>query len=277
MFIDAHQHFWKYNPVEYGWIGPEMHELKRDFLPEDLLKELTGIGFSGSIAVQARQKFEETLWLLDLAGKHNFIKGVVGWVDLCSEDIMHQLEVASKSKKFVGVRHVLQDEPDENFMLRKEFLTGISNLEKYGLTYDLLIFPKHLNAANKLVKMFPKQQFVIDHIAKPDIKNARLKQWYKDILKISENKNVYCKISGMVTETDTIRWKPSDFTPYLYAVFEAFGPERLMIGSDWPVCTVAGKYSRVMSIVTDYIEPFKEETRNKILGENCSRFYLKKN
>lgn len=273
MRIDAHQHFWKYNPVEYNWIGADMQVLKRDFMPADLKIELESCGFSGSIAVQARQSIEETIWLLDLADKHDFIKGVVGWVDLCSNNLLNQLEIIGRSSKLVGVRHVIQDEPDENFMLRKDFLSGIAMLEQFGLTYDLLIFPRHLSVADKLVKMFPKQKFVLDHIAKPDIKHSNINQWQKDIQRLAENRNVYCKLSGMVTEADLYNWKPIDFIPYLNAIFEAFGHERLMIGSDWPVCTLSGNYIKVVDIVTNYIKSFPKVIQESILGENCITFY----
>jgi L-fuconolactonase len=260
MKIDAHQHFWFFNNAEYGWIDDGMQVLKRDYLPRDLQWELDNVGFSGSIAVQARQTVEETKWLLQLADKCDFIKGVVGWVDLCSEkELKHQLDEFSKSPKFIGVRHVVHDEPDDTFMLRDDFLNGISLLKKYNLTYDLLLFPKHLPVARKVVVMFPEQKFVIDHISKPLIKEKIIEPWKEDIIKLAE--------------ANWLKWKPEDFYPYLDVIFEAFGPGRLMIGSDWPVCRLAGEYKDVMSMVEDYISEMATDIQDKILGLNCIEFY----
>ena len=274
MRIDAHQHFWSYNRDEYGWIGDNMALLKRDFLPPDLKSELVNAGFDGSVSVQARQTIEETRWLLELSEKFDFIKGVVGWVDLRSEDsLRRQLDEFCKSIKFVGVRHVVHDEPEDNFMLHDEFLKGISILKEYDLTYDLLLFPKHLPVARVVVEMFPGQKFVIDHISKPLIKNHILDPWKEDIKAIAEFRNVYCKLSGMVTEADWTNWKPHDFRPYLDVVFMAFGTERVMTGSDWPVCLAAGSYKDVIAVIENYIAGFPMQVQEKILGSNCSEFY----
>lgn len=274
MKIDSHQHFWKYNPTDYGWIDDRMKILKRDWLAGDLEPVLLEAGFAGSVAVQARQTPEETRWLLNLAEKHDFIKGVVGWVDLCSEDdLKRQLDEFCKSPKFVGVRHVVHDEPEDTFMLSDDFLKGISILKEYNLTYDLLLFPKHLPVAQIVVSMFPEQKFVVDHIAKPLIRDRVTDPWKDDIMMLSENKNVWCKLSGMVTEADWVNHTPGDFRPYLDVVFKAFGPGRLMIGSDWPVCLVSRKYREVINIVEDYISGMQNEVRQKILGLNCIDFY----
>lgn len=274
MRIDAHQHFWSYNRDEYGWIGDNMALLKRDFLPPDLKSELVNAGFDGSVSVQARQTIEETRWLLELSEKFDFIKGVVGWVDLRSEDsLRRQLDEFCKSIKFVGVRHVVHDEPEDNFMLHDEFLKGISILKEYDLTYDLLLFPKHLPVARVVVEMFPDQKFVIDHISKPLVKSHILDPWKEDIKAIAEFRNVYCKLSGMVTEADWTNWKPHDFRPYLDVVFMAFGTERVMTGSDWPVCLAAGSYKDVTAVVDKFISELPPEVRGKILGSNCSEFY----
>ena len=274
MKIDSHQHFWIYNDEDYGWIDESMKVLRRDYLPADLQPELVKTGFSGTVAVQARQCLAETRWLLTLADKYDFIKGVVGWVDLRSgDDLKKQLDEFSRSDKLVGVRHVVHDEPDENFMLRDDFLKGISILSDYGLTYDFLLFPKHLPKAHKVVSMFPDQKFVLDHISKPFIKEQIIDPWKDDIMKLAENKNVWCKLSGMVTEADRGKWKPGDFQPYLDIVFEAFGPGRLMIGSDWPVCSLAGDYGKVTGMVESYISEMSLEIREKILGLNCAAFY----
>lgn len=274
MKIDAHQHFWIYNSADYGWIDDSMKELRRDYLPEDLQPLLKEAGFSGTVAVQARQSIEETRWLLSLADMNKFIKGVVGWVNLCSEDTLkRQLDEFCRSDKFLGVRHVVQDEPDDHFMLHDDFLKGISILNEYNLAYDLLLFPKHLLVAYRVASMFPDQRFVLDHISKPPIKKREISPWKEDIIRLAEHKNVWCKLSGMVTEADPNHWKPEDFRPYLDVVFEAFGPERIMAGSDWPVCVLAGEYKRVMSIVENYISEMPSEIRDKILGLNCIDFY----
>lgn len=274
MKIDAHQHFWIYNPSEYGWIDDRMKILRRDHLPADLLPELEQAGFSGTIAVQARQSIEETRWLLELAAVNDFIKGVVGWADLCDQErLKKQLDEFCAKRKFAGVRHVVQDEPDDNFMLRDDFLKGISFLKEYNLTYDLLLFPKHLPVAEKLVSMFPEQKFVLDHIAKPPIRDQILSPWKDDIMKLAKHGNVWCKLSGMVTEAGWNNSDPEIFNPYLDIVFEAFGPERLMTGSDWPVCRVASGYSHVMEIVENYISDLSPHEQAGIAGLNCISFY----
>ena len=273
MKIDSHQHFWIYNPSEYGWISDDMQILKKDYLPGQLQKELFSVGFDGSIAVQARQTLEETKWILGLAEQNSFIKGVVGWVDLCSPEIEEQLAQFSKHPKLVGVRHVVHDEPDDNFILREDFLNGISHLKKFGLAYEILIFPRHLPNTIQFVSQFPEQLFVLDHIAKPLIKDKKVSPWKEGIEKLAGFKNVYCKLSGMVTEADVKNWKQEDIIPYLDIVFDAFGPDRLMIGSDWPVCRVAGLYQQVMEVVLNYIGTYSEEDKNKILGKNALRVY----
>ncbi len=273
MKIDSHQHFWIYNPTEYGWISDEMEILKKNYLPDQLQKELFSIEFDGSIVVQARQSLEETEWILSLAEQNSFIKGVVGWVDLCSSGVEEQLVQFSGHPKLVGVRHVIHDEPDDNFILRKDFLNGITYLKKFGLTYDILIFPRHLPNTIQFVSQFPEQLFVLDHIAKPLIKDKKLSPWKEDIEKLVRFKNVYCKLSGMVTEANVKYWKQEDLIPYLDIIFAVFGPDRLMIGSDWPVCRVAGLYKQVMEVVLDYIETYPDEDKNKILGENAFNVY----
>ena len=273
MKIDSHQHFWKFNTTEFGWIDQSMKILQRDFLPSDLENELIRENFDGTVVVQARQSLEETKWLLQLAEQNQFIKGVVGWVDLCSPDIDMQLADLSPDKKLVGVRHVIHDEDDDRFMLRDDFRNGIRCLAKYGLTYDLLLFPKHLKNASTLVAEFPDQPFIIDHISKPEIRQAILEPWKTDIQVLAKFPNVFCKLSGMVTEALWNNWDQQTFDPYLDIVFEAFGPERLMIGSDWPVCLLGGSYAKVTAIVSNYVGKLEPATQNKILGENCCKFY----
>lgn len=254
-------------------MSDEMAQLKRDFLPEDIQPLLEGLGFDGCIAVQASQTLKETQWLLELAGKHAFIKGVVGWVDLFSPDLPEQLERFAADAKFVGVRHIVQDEPDNEFMLRAGFMNGISRLKQFDLTYDLLIFPKHLRAAAQLVREFPEQPFVLDHIAKPGIAEGVISPWRDDLRELARSQNVFCKLSGMVTEAKWNEWKPADFSRYLDTVVEAFSPERLMIGSDWPVCMLSADYLSTMQVVIDYVEQFPPAAKSGILGGNCACFY----
>ena len=273
MKLDAHHHLWRYNDREYGWIGDEMGVLRRDFLPDELAREQSALGFEGGIAVQARESLAETEWLLGLAGEYDHIRGVVGWVDLCSADLPAQLERFAANPKLRGVRHVVQDEPDEQFMLRQDFLRGIEQLRRWKLAYDILIYPRHLPAACELARRFPEQVFVLDHMAKPPIKSGELEPWATGLRALAAFPNVACKASGMVTEADWTRWRPADLRPYLDVVFEAFGTERVMIGSDWPVCTLAASYEETMGVVTEYIGNLSAPERGLVLGENAMRWY----
>jgi L-fuconolactonase len=274
MRLDAHQHFWKFNAAEYGWIKPDW-PIRRDFLPPDLQPLLAQAGLDGSIAVQARQNVEETRWLLDLAGRHPFIKGVVGWVDIRSERLGEELEQFAEDPRLVGVRHVLQDEVDDRFMLRPDFMRGIGKLAQFDLAYDLLIFPRQLPAAIELAAHFPGQPFVLDHIAKPRIGAGSISPWREQLIELARCPNVMCKISGLVTEANWGSWKNADFQPCLDVVFEAFGPSRLMFGSDWPVCLLAGTYDRVLNLVQERLASLPEPAREDILGGNAERFYLR--
>ena len=274
MKIDAHQHFWRYSPEEYGWISEQMAVLKRDFLPEDLKPLLAQAGFQGSVAVQARQTLEETRWLLELANKHPSIMGVVGWVDLCGRDVEQQLGTLTHNPKLVGVRHVVQDEAEDRFMLREDFLRGMEVLGPFDLVYDILIFPKHLPVACELVSRFPRQRFVMDHIAKPVIREGLMEPWRTQIRELAGFPNVTCKVSGMVTEAVWDRWRPEDLWSYLDVVVEAFGIERLMAGSDWPVCTLAGSYEQVFDVVRQYSsQQFSAAEQTALFGDNAARFY----
>lgn len=276
MKIDAHQHFWKYDSHEYPWIDDVKAALRRDYLPADLVREQTPLGYDGSIVVQARQTLEETRWLLELAENDPRIHGVVGWVDLQSSAVREQLATFAKHPKLVGVRHVVQDEPDDNFMLRPEFLRGIAALTEFGLVYDVLIFPKQLPAAIELARRFPAQPFVLDHIAKPFIKDRIFTPWRELIRELAACPNVHCKISGMVTEADWHGWQSADFTPYLDVVLEAFGPSRLMIGSDWPVCLLAADYRKTMTLAEDYFARLTPAEQGKIFGANALDFYRRR-
>lgn len=273
MRLDSHQHFWNYDPAQHVWMTDAMAVLRRNYLPGDLKPLLDASGFDGTIAVQARQMVEETEWLLKLADENDFIKGVVGWVDLRSPKLREQLEQFSKHPKLRGVRHVVHDEPDDHFMLRPEFRRGIAQLQEFGLTYDLLLFPKHLPVAVELVREFPNQPFVLDHIAKPAIRDGRVSPWQEDLKRLAEFPNVWCKLSGLVTEAKWRQWQAQDFHRYLDIVIAAFGTERVMVGSDWPVCTLSGDYGSTMKIVMDYLQKFPNDVREGILGGNCARFY----
>ena len=273
MKLDAHQHFWSYDAAQYPWI-PRGSALHRDWLPGDLGPLLAAAGLDGCIAVQARQTAEESRWLLELAEHHAIIKGVVGWVDLRAATVGEELAELARHPRFVGVRHVVQDEPDDGFMLGADFLRGIGALRAHKLTYDILIVPRQLPAAIALAKRFPEQPFVLDHIAKPGIKAGTLSPWREQIRELAKAPNVLCKISGMVTEADVKAWKPADFRPYLDVVFEAFGEDRLMYGSDWPVCLLAAEYAQVFALVRDCLAPLSAEAQAKVLGGNAARFYL---
>lgn len=273
MRIDAHQHFWKYDPVRDAWITPEMQAIRRNFLPADLAPECAANRLGGTVAVQADQSEKETLFLLELAEHNPLIAGVVGWVDLCAPGVEERLEFFSHYQKLRGFRHIAQAEPDDRFLVRPDFLRGVCLLREFSFVYDILIYPKQLPAASELVAAVPEQHFVVDHLAKPEIKVGRKKGWEAQIREIAKNPNVFCKISGMVTEADWRSWKKQDFAPYLDVVFEAFGVDRLMFGSDWPVCLVAATYSQVVDIVEDYVNRNAPAAKKGIFGENASRFY----
>lgn len=274
MNIDSHQHFWHYNPQRDSWITAEMATLKRDFLPEQLIEELRANGIQGCVAVQADQSEQETELLLNLAAKHpSMIRGVVGWVDLLSPKLPERLDHYAGFKKLRGVRHIVQSEPDDRFMLRPDFRRGIVNLKDFNLTFDILIYPRQLPAAIELVREFPEQKFVLDHMAKPRIRAREIEDWSKQIRSLATNRNVYCKVSGLVTEGDWRDWRADDLTPYLDVAFDAFGPDRLMFGSDWPVCLLAATYRQVRDLVADYTSRLGAEVQEKILGTNAAQFY----
>jgi len=273
MIIDAHHHLWSFNEADYGWMDDSMKVLKRDYLSADLQEEIAKAGVSGTVVVQARQIIEETRWLLEQADANPFIKGVVGWVDLRSPELVQQLEEFAGHPKLVGVRHVIHDEPDDDFMLRPAFVKGIEQLKAYDLTYDLLLFPKHLERAIELVSMFPDQRFVLDHISKPFIKSGIMQPWKDDIEALAAQANVWCKISGMVTEASLDSWKYDDFVPYMKVVSEAFGMDRVMLGSDWPVCRLAGEYDAVMGIAMVYLRSLSDGEKENVFYKNAIDCY----
>lgn len=273
MRIDSHQHFWIYEAPEYPWIDESKYALKRDYLPSDLEPLMAFNSIDGTVAVQARQNLRETDFLLDLADSCGFIRGVVGWVDLRAEDIEAQLERFAPHPRLVGVRHIVHDEADDRFMLGGSFLDGLALLQQYKLTYDLLLYPRHLRVAIDVVKRFPDQPFTLDHIAKPFIKDGIIEPWASEIRELASYENVWCKVSGLVTEAAWQAWTRDDYAPYLDVVFDCFGIDRLMFGSDWPVCTLSGSYNEVVGIVESYIAALSEDEQAKVMGGNACEFY----
>jgi L-fuconolactonase len=273
MIIDSHQHFWNYDPIKHSWIDDNMSTIRKSFLPSDLKKVYEENDVDGCVAVQADHTLAETDFLLGLAAKNNFIKGVVGWVDMQSESVDTVLESYQDASKLKGIRHIVQGEADHNFLLRPNFLNGISKLESHNLVYDILIFPHQLGAAIEFVKKFPNQKFVIDHIAKPYIKDAFYEGWAVLMTEISNYQNVYCKLSGMTTEADYKTWTPNEMHPYMDLVLNTFGSQRIMFGSDWPVCLVAGNYTTTKKLVTNFISNLSKDEQFAIMGENAIQFY----
>ena len=271
--IDAHHHLWQYNIEDYGWIDQNMDVLRRDFLPPDLDKELRGAGIDGTVAVQARQTLSETAWLLSLADQFSFIRGVVGWAPIASEDFSTHLDHLQSHRKLKGLRHIVQSEPDDEFILNASFNRGIARLKDTGLVYDILIFERHLPAAIQFVDRHPQQRFVVDHVAKPRIRERVMDPWRRNIAELAKRKNVYCKISGMVTEADWSAWSPPDLSPYLEVVLEGFGPQRLMAGSDWPVCLLAVSYSGWFEVMNTFLGKLTVAERERILGGTASEVY----
>jgi len=269
--IDAHQHFWRYDAAEYEWIDESMTAIRRDFLPEDLQKEMRTAGFDASVAVQARQSLDETRWLLGLADEHPFIAGVVGWVDLQSDVVEAQIE-AVRHPKLVGVRHIVQAEAD-GFLARPAFRRGIAALERHGLAYDILVYARQLREAIPFAAAFPEQRFVLDHLGKPDIRAGAFDSWRRDLDRFAALPNVWAKLSGLVTEADWRRWTRAELHRYVEAAFDAFDADRLMIGSDWPVCTVAGTYTDVMEVVTTALERRSAAERDAVLGGTAAKFW----
>ena len=279
MRLDAHQHFWKYDPPEFSWVTDDMSVLRRDFAPDELARELAANGVDASIAVQSSQSEKGTSFLLNLAVMHSKIAGVVGWVDLRAPNVRDRLREYSRYEKLRGFRHIVQAEPDDRFLLREDFLRGLACLKEFNFTYDVLIYPKQLPAAVELAKRMPEQPFVVDHLAKPLIKAKEIDSWARQMRELAAAPNVYCKVSGLITEADWRAWRAEDFKPYLEVVFDAFGPDRLMFGSDWPVCLIAGTYRQVKQLIEDYLSQRftvgteKQKADLAIFGETAARFY----
>ncbi len=272
MNIDSHHHLWNYSADEYEWINPQS-VLAQDYKPDDLRPALAENEIGGTVFVQARASLKETRWQNEVAEQTDYIKGVVGWVDLMALDVEEEIEALAERPKFVGVRPMLQDLADDEFMLREEFRRGLATLARHNLAFDLLIRPRHLLAAHRLVSHFPEQPFVVDHLAKPFVAEQVVEPWATHVARLATCPNVYCKVSGMITEANQNEWTLGDFTPYLDVVFEAFGTDRLMFGSDWPVCLLAGSYGEVAEVVREYVGKLSATEQAAVMGENAARFY----
>ncbi len=275
MIIDSHQHFWQHGqPFDYSWQdAEELAPIRRDFMPEDLEPLIRQVGVDRTVFVQTQHDTAENRWALDLADKHDFIAGVVGWVDLASEQCEEQLLEFRQHPKFVGIRHITQDEPDDNFIVRPDVIRGLKVLQKHGVPFDLLFYVRHLRHAATLARELPELPMVIDHLAKPRIKDGALAEWIADFLAAAAFPNVYCKLSGMVTEADWQNWKPADLRPWVDAALEHFGPQRCMFGSDWPVCELAATYDQVYSALVEVLGPLGESESAAIFGTTAAQFY----
>ncbi len=273
MIIDSHQHFWKYNSVTHSWIGDDMAVLKNNFMPADLEPLLKSNGVDACVAVQAEESEDENIFLLQMAEENKFIKAVVGWIDMLAENIESKLRQYKGFEKMKGFRYVLQDKPKRDLILSPLFKKNLSYLNEYGFTYDILILKDQLIFAGELVKQFPAQKFVIDHLAKPAVKMKELKEWKKNITVIAKNENVCCKLSGLITEADWKNFSQNDFIPYVETVLEVFGSKRLMYGSDWPVCLLAASYSTTFNLAKQFISALSLHEQNDIMGNNAVSFY----
>lgn len=271
--IDAHHHLWKYTAAEYGWLDESMAELRRDFLPGDLMREIAAAGIDGTVAVQARQTLEETRWLLDLADECEAIRCVVGWAPIAGENFPEVMEEFESRAKLKGLRHVIQGERDEHYILREDFNAGIRAMEGSGLVYDVLIYERHLQQTIEFVNRFPEQVFVLDHVAKPLIRAGVLEPWASRMRELARRENVWCKVSGMVTEADWSGWTEDSLRPYLDVVVEAFGPKRMMAGSDWPVCLVACGYKEWFEVLRKYFAGFSKDEQDAVFGGTAVGVY----
>jgi L-fuconolactonase len=274
MMIDAHQHFWQIGRFAYPWMqGEALEPLKRDFLPEMLGPLLDKMGIQRSIFVQTISDMKENRWVLGLAARHRFLAGVVGWVDLASPTLEDDLAEFRANPRFVGARHQTHDESDDDWIVREDVLRGLAVLEKHDVPFELLFYPKHLRHVPRLAARLPNLKMVIDHIAKPAIRNGQWTGWIEDFTRAASFENVYCKLSGMITEANWQHWSAANLRPYVQAALEAFGPSRLMFGSDWPVCTLAGSYEQVIGVLKAALGPISEHEQDDLFGRTAQRFY----
>ncbi|NIL96067.1 MAG: amidohydrolase family protein [Planctomycetales bacterium] len=275
--IDAHQHFWDFansDRFDYGWLAEPQHApIRRSYLPEDLRPRIDEVGVQRTIFVQTQHNLGENEWALRLAEQHDFLAGVVGWVDLASEECEQQLSRFRDHPYFVGVRHITQDEPDDDFILRDDVLCGLKVLERHQVPFDLLFYVRHLKHAATVAGRLPDLPLVIDHLAKPGIKDQRTDNWREAFQAAAACPNVFCKLSGMITQADWHTWQPADLAPYVTAAVELFGPDRLMFGSDWPVCELAGSYRQVIEALGEVLGGLSDSERAKIFGGTAQRFY----
>lgn len=273
MRIDSHQHFWNYDPVVYDWINDDMDVLRRNFLPDELKALLAANTMDGCIAVQSEQNEKHNSFLLELADQNDFIKAVIGWTDLRADNIEDRLDYMKLFPKLKGFRHILQGETKRDMMLEPSFVRGLRVLGAKGYTYDILVYPDQLPYVIKLMELCPGQKFVLDHLGKPGIRKGEFNEWKKDIVALAKYPDVYCKVSGLVTEADWKKWKSADLVPYIDAAAEAFGTDRLLFGSDWPVCLVAAGYDDVAAIMEGYFSLFSAAEQEKVFGLNAIEFY----
>lgn len=271
--IDAHQHFWKFNAAQYGWIGADQHVLRRDFLPADLEAELGAAGIGGTIAVQAQQNIDETRWLLALADQYPFLQGVVGWAPLIDVNVAATLEQLAVHPKLRAIRHVLHDEADDYYMLRDDFNRGVAELKPFGLAYDILIFERHLPQTIEFVDRHPNQVFIVDHLAKPRVRDGLVSPWRENMRELARRPHVYCKVSGLATEADHTGWSEQQLLSYMDIVLETFGPKRVVFGSDWPVCLLAIGYRKWAEIVSKFAGRLTEEERERIWSASAREAY----
>lgn len=271
--IDAHHHFWKFDAAEYPWIRPSDQLLRKDFLPDDFEPELKGAGITGTIAVQARQSLEETRWLLELADRHDFIQGVVGWAPLTEVSVGATLERLAAHPKLRAIRHVLHDEADERYILREDFNRGVAELKRFDLAYDILIFERHLPQTIEFVDRHPNQIFIVDHLAKPRVRDGLVSPWRENMRELARRPHVYCKISGLATEADHSRWSETQFTPYMDWILSSFGPERVLFGSDWPVCLLAIGYCQWAEMVARFVGRLPDGEQQRIWSATAREAY----
>jgi len=271
--IDSHQHFWQVGKFDYPWMRPDLGVLYLDYLPSQLKRVLKENGVRETVLVQASNSLAETNWLLALAEEHSFIAGVVGWVDLTAPELEAPLQMLAANSKFKGVRHLVESEPDDDWLVQETVLSGLRTLARYDLSYDLLVHTRHLKHVKIVAESCPELRLVIDHMAKPPIASREIKEWEKEFKSAAGHPNIHCKLSGLVTEANHTSWRPDDLRPYVECALEHFGPQRIMFGSDWPVCLLAASYGQVLESFQLLLAELTTADRERILGVNASEFY----